>query len=177
MLNRMMTERQHSRGSATTLAHSVSQAPVSKAIYGLISVLAVLQVLAVHPPSAWHATVVLFGTTLAVALADAYSESLAAMLATQHRLSRDDLHTIRREVTPVMLGAQGPTLLLLLAAVGLLSVERAISFAQVLTFLLLFGFGWRVGQLLNEHWLRQLISGLLLVAIGGLAVGIKAAFH
>jgi len=41
----------------------------------------------------------------------------------------------------------------------------------------LFGYGWRIGKLLHERWPRQLLSGLLLVAIGGLVVGVKAGFH
>lgn len=168
---------EHSGGQAATAEQSVSHAPVSKAIYGVITVLAVLQALEIQPPSAWRGTVILFGTTVAVALVDAYCESIAAMLTERHRLSGRDLRTIVRDVTPVLAGAQGPTLLLLLSAFGLLSVASAISLAQVVAFVLLFGYGWRVGQLLHEHWLRQLASGLVLVAIGGLAVGIKTVFH
>lgn len=171
---------QHSSTQVATLDHSghaVGHAPVSKAIYGLISVLAVLQVLQVHPPSAWHATVAVFGTTLAVALTDAYSESVAEMLSTRHSLTGDDLRAIGRDVAPVLAGAQAPTVLLLLSAVGLISLDLALTLAQIVVFVLLFGFGWRVGQLLHEHLPRQLASGLFLLAIGGLVVGIKTAFH
>jgi hemolysin III len=168
---------QHNNGQSATLEHGVSHAPVSRAIYGLISVLAVLQVLELHPPSAWQATGAVFGTTFAVALVEAYSDSIAVMLAAGRALTRNDLRAIWRDVAPVLVGAQGPTVLLLLSAFGLISVDVALSLAQVVAFLFLFGYGWRVGQLLHEHWLRQLASGLLLVAIGGIAVGIKAAFH
>jgi hypothetical protein len=157
--------------------HGVSREPVSRAIYGLITVLAVLQVMEVHQPSAWHGTATLFGTTLAVALADAYSDSVAEMLSEQRWISRSDLGAIGRDVAPILAGAQAPTLLLLLSAFGLISVELAITLAQIAAFLLLFGYGWRVGRLLHENRLRQLVSGLMLVAIGGLVVGIKAAFH
>jgi hypothetical protein len=46
-------------------------ASISGAIYGLVTVLAVLVVMADHPPVAWQGAVTLFGTTLAVALVDA----------------------------------------------------------------------------------------------------------
>ena len=59
--------------------------------------------------------------------------------------------------------------MLLLSALGLFPVERAITIVEVVAFLFLFLFGY--------GWLRQLISGLLLIAIGGLIVGIKAVFH
>jgi hemolysin III len=136
-----------------------------------------LQVYELHPPSAWAATVSLFGTTLAVAMLDAYSDSIAEMLSRQRGLSRDELRKIGRDVAPVLVGAQGPTLLLLASAIGFLSVDDAIDLAQTVAFLSLFGYGWRIGMLLHEHWLRRLISGLILVAIGGFIVGIKAAFH
>lgn len=161
----------------TATGSAVGHAPISRAIYGVITVLAVLQAFEIQPPSAWHGTVVLFGTTLAVALVDTYCESIAEMLAERRRLSRDDLATIGRDVAPVLAGAQGPTLLFLLSAFGLLPVERALSLSQVVAFVLLFGYGWRVGQLLHEHWPRQLASGLIVVAIGGLVVGIQMAFH
>lgn len=172
-----MDQSPHGEQTAT-LEHSVSHAPVSKAIYGLITVLAVLQVLVAHPPSAWQATGALFGATIAVALADAYSACLASMLGAGRALTREDARTIWHEVAPVMVGAQGPTVLLLVSALGLLSVGAALSLAQAVAFVLLFGYGWRVGQLLHERWWLQLANGLLLVAIGGIVVGIKAAaFH
>lgn len=157
--------------------HEVAHAPVSRAIYGLITVLAVLQVMEHHPPSAWHGTVSVFGTTLAVALADAYSDSIAEILSEGRSLSRENLRAIGRDVWPILAGAQGPTLVLLASALGLISVERAISVAQIVAFVMLFSFGLRVGHLLHERWLPRLLSGVVLVAIAGLIVGIKAAFH
>jgi hemolysin III len=99
------------------------------------------------------------------------------MLAHGRTLSWDELRAIGRDVGPILVGAQGPTLLLVLSALGLLDVEDAIDLAQVVAFVFLFGYGWRVGMLLHEHWARRLVSGLILVAIGGFIVGIKAAFH
>ncbi len=160
------------------VAHGLVQhRPISSAIYGLITVLAVLQVMDVHPPSGWAGAVTLFGTTLAVALADAYSDTIAEMIAGRGHITRAELMKIARDVAPVLTGAQAPTVLLLLSALGLMSVKSAITLAQIVSFLLLFGFGWRVGQLLHEGTLRRLVSGLTLVLIGGLVVGLKAAVH
>jgi hypothetical protein len=77
----------------------------------------------------------------------------------------------------VLVGAQAPTVVLLLSVLGLFPVERAIAIAEVVALLFLFGYGWRVGQTLHEDWKRRLISGLLLVLVGALIVGFKAAFH
>lgn len=162
---------------AAAPAHEVARASVSRAIYGLITVLAVLQVMGAHPPSAWHGTASLFGTTLAVALADAYSDSIGEMLSEGHRLSRGSFRAIGHDVWPILTGAQLPTFVLLASALGLISVELAISLAEWVAFLMLFGFGVRVGQMLHERWFLRLMSGIVLVAIAGLIVAIKAAFH
>ena len=158
--------------AATTIGHPNTSSS-AKAIYGVITVLAVLDVMADHPPSAWRAAVILFGTTFAVALIDVYAESIAVVL----KGARPDLREIWHEVSPVLIGAQAPTLVMLAAALGAFTVERAVQVSQLLSFLILFGYGWNVGRALHVHWHRQLASGLLLVAIGALIVAIKVAVH
>ena len=156
--------------------HSV-KAGVSRAIYGLITVLAVLQVVMMHPVSPRASAVSLFGATLAVALIDAYSESIAAMLAKGSSLARQEFAELLRDVAPVMIGAQAPTLVLLLAVAGILEHNTALRLAEAVTFLLLFGYGFAVGKLLGGSLARQLANGLVLVAVGAIIVGIKAALH
>jgi hypothetical protein len=164
-------------GESASPAQEVSHAFVSRAIYGLISVLAVLQVMEVHPPSAWSGAISLVGTTLAVALIVAYADTIAKTRSHGRSLAFGELREIWHDVEPVLVGAQGPTVLLVFSGFGLLEVEDAIDLAQAVAFLFLFGYGWRVGKLLHTHWARRPVSGLILVAIGGLIVGIKAAFH
>ena len=156
---------------------AISERFVARAVYGLITVLAVLQAMELHPPDAWRGAITLFGTTLAVALIEVYAEAIGVLLGRSGRLDRQELAHMWHEAAPVMVGAQGPTVVLVLSALGLMSVETAIDIAQVVAFLTLFGYGWRIGQLLDQRWTRQVASGLILVAIGGLLVGIKAAFH
>lgn len=146
----------------------------SKAIYGVMTILAVLEVMAEHPPTAWRAAIVLFGTTFAVALIDVYAESVSYMV--QHG-KRPDLREIWREVSPVLVGAQGPSLIMVASAIGLVGIDRAIDIAQVFSFLTLFAFGWKVGRTLHLNAFRQLLSGFVLVAIGALIVGVKVAVH
>jgi hypothetical protein len=169
---------QSSYRATEAVAPDVNKLWVARSIYGLITVLAVLEAMEHHPPSAaWRGAVILFGTTLAVALVEAYADSIAEMIARGGGLSRADMIEIGHDVAPVLIGAQGPTVVFVLAALGLFSVERAIDIAQTVAFVSLFGYGWRIGKLLHEQRHKQLISGLILVAIGGLVVGIKAAFH
>lgn len=53
---------------------------ISKAIYGSVSILAVLLIMEEHPPDGWTAAITLFGTVLAIAIAEVYSESIAEII-------------------------------------------------------------------------------------------------
>ncbi len=152
-------------------------AHVAREIYGLITILAVLQGMELHPPGAWQGAVILFGTTFAVALIEIYADSIAGLIAREGYFTREHLREVAREAAPVLVVAQGPTICLVLSVFGLVSVERAIDLAQIVALILLFGYGVRVGRLLDHRWSRQLIHGVALVLIGGIIVGIKAAFH
>lgn len=154
-----------------------SRSSIASTIYGLVTVLAVIEVLRHHPPSAITSAVTLFGTTVAVALVDVYSEWIASVLAHRRSLSSEEIRDVVREASTVMVGAQGPTVVLILAVIGLLSVETALGVARLVALLSLFAIGFRVGQLLHGGWLKQVMSGLALLAIGAFIVLIKAAFH
>lgn len=150
---------------------------VAKAIYGLITVQAVLVVMDEHPPTALGGAATLLGATFAVALIDSYAEIIAEALAHKHMVSRGEVREILKSVSPVLVGAQAPTLMFLLSAIGLWSVEQAIQLAQIVTFLFLFVFGVRIGQLLHTHWFLQVLSGIFLVAVAGMLIAIKILFH
>jgi hemolysin III len=150
---------------------------VAKAIYGLITVQAVLLEISDHPPEAWNAAITLFGTTLVVALVENYAEIIARTIGAERRLTRTELCDIWEHVRPVLVGAQAPTLVMILAAFGVFTVEQAINVSEVIVFLLLFGFGLRVGQLLHQSRVHQVLSGLGLVLISGFLVLLKALLH
>ena len=150
---------------------------VSKAIYGSISVLAVLLVMEEHPPVAWRAATTLFGTALAIALAESYSETVAELIARRKRLDAEEIRAIWRLTRPILLSANLPTLVLLLSAAGFYSVSTGLEIAEYAVYLALFLYGVRVGQLLHGAWWRSLLSGLFALAIGVLIGLIKYAFH
>ena len=161
------------------MARNVRKTFVAKAIYGLVTVLAVLLVMEDHPPAAWRGAVTVFGATLAVALVEMYAETIAAMLDRQRRPTGAEIRETLFHVACIVAGALAPTIVLLLSAMGFWSVDQAIDIAKAVLFLFLFGYGARVGQLLHEQWHRQVLSGLILVAIAGLIVALKALplFH
>jgi hemolysin III len=150
---------------------------VSRAIYGSISVLAVVLVMQEHPPGVARAAATLFGTSLAIALAEAYSETIAEMLAQRRNLDLREASEIWRSAQPILFAANIPTVLVLAAAAGLFSVDDALNVAEFAIYVSLFIWGARVGQLLHDSWWRILLSALVTVAIGLLIGLIKVVFH
>lgn len=149
----------------------------SKAIYGTLTVMAVIVAMEDHAPSALSAAAQLFGATLALAVAKAYAEIIADTLNRGRKLSAEEGREILRKVSPVLFGAQAPTFVLLLSAGGLFSVETAIQISKGLVLVLLFVYGLRVAQVLHKKRFIQIVSGLMILSAGFVVVLIKYLFH
>jgi hypothetical protein len=150
---------------------------VSRAIYGSISVLAVVLVMQARPPDAVKAAATLFGTSLAIALAETYSETIAEMLSQRRNLDLREAGEIWQRARPILFAANVPTAIVVLAVAGLLSVDTALDVAEFAIYASLFIWGTRVGRLLHDSWLRALASGLVTTGIGVLIGLIKVVFH
>jgi hypothetical protein len=149
----------------------------SNAIYGTLTVMAVIVVMEDHPPPALRAAAQMFGVTLAIAVAKAYAEIIAGTLHRGRRLIAEEWREILHKVSPVLFGSQGPTIVMLLAAFGLFSVETAIAVSKGLVLVLLFVYGIRAAQILHTNRLIQLVSGLVIMSAGGVVVLINYFFH
>lgn len=159
------------------MSYLLNEKFAAKVLYGLISVLAVLVVLELHPPTALAAIVTVLGTTFAIALAEAYSETVAEMLVNERKPTAAEFRHLWDEVAPIISSSQPAILLLLLAMFGLFSVETALRIGQYVVIGLLFLYGLRVGHLLHGSLPRQILTGLVM-ASGGLAIVlIKALIH
>jgi hemolysin III len=150
---------------------------VAKAIYGLISVLAVLLVMEEHPPTASKAAGILFGTVLVLAMAETYSTTIAETIAGQKRLDRQEILEIWHDTRPILLTANLPTLVILLSAAGLHSMTTALLIAKYAIYLALFCYGLQVGHLLHASRWRILLSGLFTTGIGALIGLMKFLLH
>jgi hypothetical protein len=149
----------------------------SAAIYGSLAVMGVIVAMGDHPPPPLIAAVQLFGVTLAIAMAKAYSEILAATLERKRKLNADEGRTIWRAVSPVLFGAQAPTVVFLMSALGWYPVETGVQISKVLVLALLFVYGLRVGQLLHTARVVQIVSGLAIMSAGALVVLMNQLVH
>jgi hypothetical protein len=159
------------------MAFFLNEKFASKIIYGLITVMALLAVLELHPPSALAAMVTLFGTALALALAEAYAEMVARMLHLQREPSSAEFRHLWRDVSPIVSSALPAIAILFLALFDILSVGDALELAQIVGIGLLFLYGFRIGQSLHEPLLRQMFTGIFMASAGLLIVLIKVLLH
>lgn len=150
---------------------------VAKAIYGLISVLAVLLIMEEHPPTAWKAAGILFGTVLVLAMAETYSATIAETIAGQKRLDRQEILEIWHDTRPILLTANLPTLVIFLSAAGLYSITTALLIAKYAIYLALFCYGLQVGHLLHASRWRILLSGVFTAGLGALIGLTKFLLH
>jgi hypothetical protein len=150
---------------------------VSMAIYGSLTVMAVVVAMENHPPPPLSAAARVFGVTLAIAAAKAYAELIADTLTRGRKLNGEEGRQLLRRVSPVLFGAQAPTVVFLMSALGWYSVETGIEISRVLVLGLLFVYGLRVGQLLHRARVVQIASGLAIVSAGALVVVMNQLFH
>src|SRR3954464_12394256 len=91
---------------------------VAHIIYGAIIGLALVEALAKHPPPSGAVAATLFGSAIAVGLAEAYSGLVAADARTHRPADRGRLRLVARESSAVVFGAGFPAAFFVLAAAG-----------------------------------------------------------
>lgn len=150
---------------------------ISRSVYGLVNVLVILLIMEDHPPTALEGAVTLFGAAFAIALVEAYAELVGETIGHQRGLTADEWRHIVRAVSPVLIGALAPTLVMLLAALGLYTVDTGISISQALVFILLAILGVRAIVYQHRAPLMRILGGATLLILFVLMLGLKVAFH
>lgn len=147
----------------------------AKIIYGTIIVLVVIVTFEGHPPTPKVAIGSVLGASIAVALAEFYSELIGKRIHEKRNLTRDDIHDIATSVSAVLIGALLPLPILLLALFGVLSIESALELDQWLLIGLLIVYGYGAAVLSGAGRLWATMFALMAGAIGIIVVLIKAA--
>jgi hypothetical protein len=141
----------------------------ARSVYGSVVVLAVLMTLEDHPPPPVKAALVVAGTVLSVLAAEAYSDQLGREIDLRRRLTRAERLALLRDLGFITLAAEGPVLVLLLAAVDLVSEDRAFDIAIWLTIVLMGLDGCLARRLAGFPTRACVVGG---VAVGGVGVAL-----
>jgi len=148
---------------------------VAKVIYGTIIVLVVIVTLEDHPPTPRVAIASVLGASVAVALAEFYSELMGKRIHERRMLSRMEIREIVSDVSAVFIGALLPLPILILAGLDLLSVDSALRLDKWLLIGLLIFYGYAAASLGGSGRLWATFMALLAGSIGAVVVLIKAA--
>lgn len=149
------------------------KAAISEAIYGMITVLALIVVLEQNPPGPWRTVITIIGATCALAFVRAYANAVAGVLSTREKLRRDALRAVWREVRPLIMYPQLTTLVFVLSALGLFPLGFAFWVAEAVGTLSLFFAGYLMGRRVGFLRFRSLFSSLAVGVVGGLIISVK----
>ena len=150
---------------------------VARVIYGSIIGLALVVALQKHPPAAGVVVATLTGSALAVGLAEAYSELVAADARTHRPADRQRLRHVAGESLAVMFGAGFPAAFFVLAAVGVIAVTTAFALAKWTGLALIFFYGFLGARLSGSSVAGAFAKAAAVGAIGGFLIALKAIVH
>ncbi len=159
------------------VASHLESEQVSRVIYGSIIGLALVVALEAHPPPTGAVIATLVGTSIAVGLAELYSEAIGLQVRGHRRARPDERRHLGGEIAAVMVGVGFPVVFFLLAAAGVLEVETAFTVAKWsgLGLIALYGFvGARVS---GAGALRSLLQASAVALIAGFLIALKALVH
>jgi hypothetical protein len=140
------------------------------AIYGLIIITATLVADGVHAEDALVSILVLWGAALVLVLAHIYSALIAELELTGQRLTYVERRVLIADNIPVAGSVVIPTLLLVGAGLGLISLQLAIDLSIILSIMSLFALGAFQARRHHASVSRQLAIGALGGALGVVVV-------
>ncbi|WP_371054645.1 hypothetical protein [Rhodosalinus sp. K401] len=146
-------------------------------IYGTITSLSVLMAMSAHPEAPFRMAAALFGSVLAVTLAKAFAEVIAAELERCADAQKKAFTDAWRHSRPTLVAANVPTGLILASGTGLLPTPAAIGLAQGFGILLLLVLGGRVGWIARRKFRSVLLGALFTGGIGLALSAMKYLMH
>jgi hypothetical protein len=146
-------------------------------VYGSILVLSVLMAVGDHAEVPLETAVVLFGSTLAVALAKAFSELLSRALDTRERMTREAWWRAWAHSRPTLVTANLSTAMFILAGLGAITTERAVTVSQIICVGFLIVLGARVGWVLERTVVSAVLGAVFVGGVGLMLAVLKHVIH
>lgn len=165
------------RSLRVIVASHLESEQVSRVIYGSIIGLALVVALEAHPPPVGAVIATLLGTSVAVGLAELYSEVIGLQVRGRRRARPDERRHLRAEIAAVMVGVAFPVVFFLLAAAGALDDETAFTVAKWSGLGLIAVYGFAGARMSGAGPVRSLLQASGVALIGGLLIALKALVH
>jgi hypothetical protein len=150
---------------------------VSRVIYGAIIGLALVVALEAHPPEAHAVAATLIGTTVAVALAEFYSEVIGFETTGRHTATRNEMRNLGADIAAVSFGIAFPAVFFVLAMAGVLTDDAAFTVAKWAGLGLIGVYGFAGARLSGHGVGRSVVHATAIAMIGAALIGLKAVVH
>jgi hypothetical protein len=150
---------------------------VARVVYGSVVGLAVVVALQVHPPTAAQAAGIVFGTGLAIGLAELYAEIIGTETRARRPVERRELREMLRQAGAATFGAAFPAIFFLLCSAGAIEMQTAFRLAKWTGLGLICGYGFLASRLAGQGVARALVHAAAVGAIGGALIAFKALLH
>jgi hypothetical protein len=175
--NDAFSQAQRSGGIRLIVANHLESEQVSRVIYGSIIGLALVVALEAHPPPAGAVIATLVGTSIAVGMAELYSEVIGLQVSARRRARPAERRELRGDIAAVMVGIAFPALFFLLAAAGAFDDETAFTVAKWTGLGLIALYGFVGARVSGAGTPRALLQASAAALIGGLLIALKALVH
>jgi hypothetical protein len=161
---------------ATLEAHLGSR-EVGRVVYGSIIGLTLVVALDDHPPPALVMAAWLLLSGVSVALAEVYSDVVGVETSQRHRVTRGQLRHMVDQAGAVAFGVGFPAVFFLVAAVGWVGLGTAFALATWSGLGLIGCYGYWAARLAGAPVPRAVLQALLVAAVGGVIIVVKALLH
>ncbi|MET0763547.1 MAG: hypothetical protein ABWY29_01685 [Blastococcus sp.] len=160
-----------------SLEQHLGSRQVGKVVYGTIIGLALVVALESHPPEPGVMAVWLFGTAVAVGLAEVYSEVVGTETSTRQPVTRRALGRMFEHAAWVAFGVAFPAVFFLLSALGLVEVDTAFSIAKWTGLGLIGFYGYWAARFAGAAPRQALFKGALVALVGAGLILLKSLVH
>ena len=150
---------------------------VARVIYGTIIGLALVVALDQHPPTATQATAAIVVTAIAVGLAEMYSEFVATETRERRPVGRSEVRQLATDSAAVSFGACFPAVFFVLAAFEVIGTGTAFTLAKWTGLGLICSYAFVAARLAGSGVYRSLLHSVVLGAVGGALIAVKALLH
>jgi hypothetical protein len=161
---------------ATLEAH-LSSRSVGRVVYGSIIGLTLVVALDDHPPAASAMAAWLLLSAVTVALAEVYSDVVGVETSQRHRVTRRQLGHMSDAAGAVAFGVGFPAVFFLAATVGWIGLGTAFGLAKWSGLGLIGCYGYWAARLAGAPVPRALLQAVLVAAVGGAIIVVKALLH
>ncbi|SEQ84119.1 hypothetical protein SAMN05428995_11043 [Loktanella sp. DSM 29012] len=146
-------------------------------IYGSITVMALLLALGHGSDGPVETAVILFGSIFAIVLAEAFAKISSDAVQTRHSFGWSEIKKGWHHSAPTLAAVTVPTVLILVAAPGLYSLDTGVALAQAAAIGLLAIYGYSIGWVIYGRVFPSLMHGAFTGTIGCGLAGVKYLLH